>query len=59
MELVAAALLAGPFGLFARTRRAGLIGYLIVWAIVFPTQTVVVNGENPTTSTGATSRSTA
>jgi hypothetical protein len=47
MELIAALLLAGPLGYFARTRRAGLIRYLIVWAVVFPIQTVVVNHENP------------
>jgi hypothetical protein len=47
MELIAAALVAGPCGFFARTSRAGLIGYLIAWAIVFPIQTVVVNSENP------------
>jgi hypothetical protein len=42
MELIAAILLAGPLGYFARSRRQGLMLYLIAWAIVFPIQTVVV-----------------
>ena len=42
MELIAAALLAFPLGFFARSRRQGLVLYLIAWAIIFPVQTVVV-----------------
>ena len=42
MELIAAVLLAGPLGYFARSSRSGLILYLIAWAIIFPIQTVVV-----------------
>jgi hypothetical protein len=44
MELIAAILLAGPLGYFARRR--GLMLYLTLWAIVFPIQTVVVHSEN-------------
>ena len=39
MELIAAILLAGPLGYFARR---GLLIYLAVWALIFPVQTVVV-----------------
>lgn len=39
MELIAAILLAGPLGYFAHR---GLLIYLIVWAVIFPVQTVVV-----------------
>jgi hypothetical protein len=39
MELIAAILLAGPLGYFARR---GLLIYLAVWAVIFPVQTVVV-----------------
>jgi hypothetical protein len=42
MELILAVLGAGPIGYFTKTRRMGLIVYLIAWAIVFPIQTVVV-----------------
>jgi hypothetical protein len=42
MELIAAVLIAGPIGYFARTRKLGLRVYLAVWAVVFPVQTVVV-----------------
>jgi hypothetical protein len=42
MELIAAVLLAGPLGYFARH---GLRYYLIAWAIIFPVQTVVVFSE--------------
>ena len=42
MELIAAVLLAGPLGYFARR---GLRYYLIAWAVIFPVQTVVVFGE--------------
>ena len=39
MELIAAVLLAGPLGYFARR---GLLIYLAVWAVILPVQTVVV-----------------
>ena len=39
MELIAAVLLAGPLGYFARR---GLLVYLAVWAVILPVQTVVV-----------------
>jgi len=42
MELIAAVLIAGPVGYFARTRREGLLCYLGLWTVVFPIQTVVV-----------------
>jgi len=50
MELIAAVLLAGPLGYFARSSRSGLVLYLIAWAIIFPIQTVVVfdaGGQDP------------
>ena len=47
MELMAAILLAGPLGYLTPNRRRGLILYLLVWAIIFPIQTVVVHSENP------------
>jgi hypothetical protein len=47
MELIAAILLAGPLGYFCRTRKQGLGLYLIVWAVIFPIQTIVVHAENP------------
>jgi hypothetical protein len=47
MELIAAILLAGPLGYFNRTRNRGLALYLLVWAVVFPIQTIVVHSENP------------
>ena len=40
MELIAAVLIAGPLGYFARS---GLLIYLVVWAVIFPVQTVVVS----------------
>ena len=46
MELIAAVLIAGPAGYFARTRMQGLWLYLGVWAVVFPIQTVVVYSES-------------
>lgn len=45
MELIAALLLAGPLGYFIRHPRRGLIAYLVVWAIIFPVQTVVVYAD--------------
>ena len=44
MELIAAVLIAGPLGYFARRR--GLILYLALWAVIFPFQTVVVHSED-------------
>jgi hypothetical protein len=46
MELIAAILLAGPLGYFARTGRQGLIFYLIAWTVIFPVQTVAVFSDN-------------
>jgi hypothetical protein len=42
MELIAAILLAGPLGYFGGTRRRGLVLYLLVWAVIFPIQTIDV-----------------
>jgi len=42
MELIAALLVAAPAGFFIRSRRTGLLAYLVVWALLFPVQTVVV-----------------
>jgi hypothetical protein len=39
MELILAAVAAGPLGYFAAR---GLVLYLATWAIVFPVQTIVV-----------------
>jgi peptidoglycan/LPS O-acetylase OafA/YrhL len=49
MELIAAVLIAGPLGYFVqtRTRMRGIALYLVVWAVIFPIQTVVVHAENP------------
>ncbi len=44
MELIAAIVLAGPLGYFVRSRP--LLAYLVVWAVIFPVQTVVVHAEN-------------
>ena len=46
MELISAIVLAGPLGYLGRTRRRGLLFYLLLWAAVFPVQTVVVHSEN-------------
>jgi hypothetical protein len=42
MELILALLAAGPTGYFALSRARGLTVYLVLWAIVFPIQTLVV-----------------
>lgn len=42
MELILAIVGAGPIGFFTHTRRRGLAVYLVLWAAVFPIQTVVV-----------------
>jgi hypothetical protein len=47
MELIAAILIAGPLGYFCRTRKRGLGLYLVVWAAIFPIQTVVVHADTP------------
>jgi len=44
MELIAAIVLAGPLGFFVRSRP--LLAYLVIWAVIFPIQTVVVHSEN-------------
>jgi hypothetical protein len=43
MELIAAVLLAAPLGYFIRR---GLAAYLVLWAAIFPVQTIVVHAEN-------------
>jgi hypothetical protein len=47
MELIAAVLVAGPLGYLVRPRLRGLATYLVLWAAIFPVQTVVVHAENP------------
>ena len=42
MELIAAILIAGPLGYFCRTPKQGRAFYLLVWATIFPVQTIVV-----------------
>jgi hypothetical protein len=42
MELILAVLIAGPVGYFTTTRKRGLVTYLVLWAVIFPIQTVVV-----------------
>ena len=44
---MAAVLVAGPLGYFCATRRRGLGLYLLVWAVIFPFQTIVVQRANP------------
>ena len=46
MELITAILLAGPLGYAGDSRKRALTFYLLVWAIVFPVQSVVVHSEN-------------
>ena len=46
MELIAAVLIAGPLGYLVRARTRSLAAYLVVWAVIFPIQTVVVHSEN-------------
>jgi hypothetical protein len=46
MELILAVVGAGPIGYFTKTRKQGLVAYLVLWAIVFPIQTFVVHSEN-------------
>lgn len=47
MELTAALLLAGPLGYLGRTRTPERGAYLVVWAVIFPIQTLVVHNANP------------
>jgi len=47
MELIAAVLIAGPLGYLIRTRTRSLVAYLVLWAVIFPIQTLVVHAENP------------
>ncbi len=42
MELLAA-VLAGPLGYLVRSTRRSLLGYLLVWAVIFPVQTALVH----------------
>jgi hypothetical protein len=43
MELILAVLVAGPLGWFRRSH--ALVTYLVLWAVVFPIQCVVVHSE--------------
>jgi len=43
MELIAAIVFAGPLGFFVRSRP--LLAYLVIWAVIFPVQTVSVHDE--------------
>jgi hypothetical protein len=43
MELIAAVLIAGPLGYFVKSRKRALIAYLVIWAVIFPIQTVDVH----------------
>lgn len=52
MELIAAILFAGPIGYFARTRKQGLVLYLLLWAAIFPIQTIVVSNASADDSGG-------
>jgi hypothetical protein len=45
MELMAALLIAGPLGYVARTATAALLGYLVLWAVILPIQTIVVSDD--------------
>jgi len=45
MELIAALLIAAPVGYFARTARAALLRYLVLWAVILPIQTIVVSDD--------------
>lgn len=47
MTLILTILFAGPAGYLTRTRRLGLATYLVLWAIVFLIQTIVVRADNP------------
>jgi len=47
MELIAAILFALPLGYYVRTRRRALTIYLLLWATVFPVQTLAVHSDNP------------
>lgn len=44
MELIAAVLFAFPLGRWLGPKR-GLIAYLVLWAVVFPVQTVSVHAD--------------
>jgi hypothetical protein len=46
MELILAILGAGPIGFLSGTRRRALTLYIVLWAIVFPIQTLLVFSEN-------------
>jgi hypothetical protein len=46
MELITAVLIAAPLGYLLRPRLRGLAAYLVLWAAVFPVQTIVVHAEN-------------
>ena len=44
MELAVAVAIAGPLGYFAGKRALAI--YLVLWAVIFPIQTIVVHSEN-------------
>lgn len=46
MELIAAVLFAGPLGYFVGARVRSVAIYLVVWAVIFPIQTIAVHAEN-------------
>jgi hypothetical protein len=46
MELIAAVIIAAPLGYLVGPRRRGLAVYLVLWAAIFPVQTIVVHAEN-------------
>jgi hypothetical protein len=47
MELIAAILIAGPLGYLCATSTRARALYLVVWAVVFPIQTIVVHADSP------------
>ena len=46
MELIAAVLFAGPLGYLMKDPRKSLWAYLVLWAVIFPIQTVVVGATS-------------
>jgi hypothetical protein len=45
MELILAVLGAGPIGYFTKTLKRGVVTYLVLWAIVFPIQSIDVAAD--------------
>jgi peptidoglycan/LPS O-acetylase OafA/YrhL len=46
MELIAAVFIAGSLGFFVTPRKRALVAYLVLWAVIFPIQTIVVFSED-------------